>query len=81
MFAAGLLTAAILTGALVDYSSAVTTRLRLQSAVDAAALAVAKQGGDNPSAYENNLSALRTAAQSFLTADGPSNATLADFHA
>ena len=49
MFAGGLLTAAILTAAVVDYSSAVTTRARLQAGVDSAALAVAKQGADNPS--------------------------------
>ena len=81
MFAAGLLTAVILTGAVIDYSGAVTVRARLQSAVDAAALAVAKQGADNPSAYIDNVSALKTAAQSFVTADGPSGATIADFHA
>jgi len=80
MFAGGLLTAAILTAAVVDYSSAVTTRVRLQAGVDSAALAVAKLGAENPSLYMNDNSALRTAAQNILTADGPVNATISDFH-
>ena len=81
MFAGGLLTAAILTAAVVDYSSAVTTRVRLQAGVDSAALAVAKLGAENPSLYMSDNSALRTAAQNILTADGPVNATISDFHA
>ena len=81
MFAAGLLTTVILTGAALDYSDGVWTRTRLQSAVDSATLAVAKQGSQNPSQYINNVAALRTFAQQFLTANGPANTTVADFHA
>lgn len=81
MFAAGLLTTVILTGAALDYSQGVYTRTRLQAAVDSATLAVAKQASQNPSTYLNNSSALRSVAQQFLTANGPPNTTVADFHA
>jgi len=81
MFAAGLLTTVILTGAALDYSDGVWTRTRLQAAVDSATLAVAKQGAQNPSTYINNVAALRSFAQQFLTANGPANSTVADFHA
>ena len=81
MFAAGLLAVVILTGAAIDYSSAVTTRTRLQAGVDAAILAAAKQGAANPQSYLTSDSALKTAAQAYLTADGPANATISDFHA
>ncbi|HTR12681.1 MAG TPA: TadE/TadG family type IV pilus assembly protein [Roseiarcus sp.] len=81
MFAAGLLTTAILTGAALDYSDGVYIRTRLQAAVDSATLAVAKQGAQDPSSYISNVAALRSIAQQFLTANGPANSTVADFHA
>ena len=81
LFAGGILTAIIVTAAAIDYSSAVTTRARLQAGVDSAALAAAKQGAQNPSTYLNDVAALKTAAQAYLTADGPSGATIGDFHA
>jgi Flp pilus assembly protein TadG len=80
LFAAGLLTAMIVTAAAVDYSTAVNARARLQAGVDSATLAAAKQGALNPSTYINDVSALKTAAQAFLTADD-ANATISDFHA
>jgi hypothetical protein len=81
MFASGLLAAIIITAAAVDYSTAVNTRARLQAGVDSAVLAAAKQGAFSPSTYLNNVSALQTAAQAYLTADGPPNSTISDFHA
>ena len=44
-------------------------------------LAAAKLGAQNPSTYLNSSSALQTAAQDYLTANGPANATISDFHA
>ncbi len=81
LFAGGLLTAAVVTAAAIHYASAVTTRARLQAGVDSAALAAAKQGAQNPSTYINDVSALKAAAQAYLTADGPAHATISDFHA
>ncbi len=81
LFAGGLLVAVIVTAAAVDYSTAVTTRARLQAGVDSAALAAAKQGAMNPGTYINDVSALQTAAQAYLTANGPVNTTVSDFHA
>ena len=81
LFAGGILGAVIVTGAAVDYSTAVTTRARLQAGVDSAVLAAAKLGAQNPSAYLSSSSALQTAAQDYLTANGPANATISDFHA
>ena len=81
MFAAGLLTTVILTGAALDYSDGVYTRTRLQAAVDSATLAVAKQGSQNPSEYISNVAALQSLAQQFVTANGPTNSTISDFHA
>jgi len=81
MFASGLLTTVILTGAALDYSDGVYKRTRLQAAVDSATLAVAKQGSQNPSAYIDNVAALQSVAQQFLTANGPAGSTVADFHA
>lgn len=81
LFAAGLLTTVIVTAAAVDYSTAVTTRVRLQAGVDSATLAAAKQGAADPSLYLSSSSALKTAAQAYLTANGPANATISDFHA
>jgi Flp pilus assembly protein TadG len=81
LFASGLLSAVVITAAAVDYSTAVTTRTRLQAGVDSAALAAAKLGAQNPSAYISSDSALKTAAQAYLTANGPANSTISDFHA
>ncbi len=81
MFAGGILAAVIVTGAAIDYSTAVTTRARLQAGVDLAVLAAAKLGAQNPSTYLSSSSALQTAAQDYLTANGPANATISDFHA
>ena len=81
LFAGGILAAVIVTGAAVDYSTAVTTRARLQAGVDSAVLAAAKLGARNPSTYLNSSSALQTAAQDYLTANGPTNSTISDFHA
>ncbi len=81
LFAGGILTAIIVTAAAIDYSTAVNTRARLQAGVDSAILAAAKQGALTPSTYLNNVSALQAAAQAYLTADGPVNATISDFHA
>ena len=81
LFAGGILAAVIVTGAAVDYSTAVTTRARLQAGVNSAVLAAAKLGAQNPSTYLNSSSALQTAAQDYLTANGPTNSTISDFHA
>ena len=81
LFASGILAAVIVTAAAVDYSTAVTNRARLQAGVDSATLAAAKQGAMNPGTYINDVSALKTAAQAYLTANGPANATISDFHA
>ena len=70
-----------MTAAAVDYSTAVTTRARLQAGVNSAVLAAAKLGAQNPSTYLSSSSALQTAAQNYLTANGPANATISDFHA
>ena len=81
MFAAGLLTTVVVTGAAIDYSDGVYNRVRLQAAVDSATLAAAKLGSQNPATYINNVAALKTVAQNFLTANGPPNSTISDFHA
>ena len=81
LFASGLLAAIIITAAAIDYSSAVNTRSRLQAGVDSAVLAAAKLGAQNPSTYLSSSSALQTTAQDYLTANGPANSTISDFHA
>ena len=81
MFAAGLLTTVVVTGAAIDYSDGVYNRVRLQAAVNSATLAAAKRAPRIPRPTSTMSRRLRTVAQNFLTANGPANSTISDFHA
>jgi len=80
-FAIGLLAAINITAAAIDYSSAVNTRARLEAGVESAVREAAKLGARNPSTSLSSSSALQTAARAYLTANGPANSSLSDFHA